>query len=408
MALLDFCAILVRDGLNIALASSGGSSSVFSKEVGDIKVKTLRASFSGLFDPIGKKTKRSDNWDSQFEISAYNYSFSITYDANIGRVYISEESIDFVLSGVVGKYRLLRNTSIQDGEAIHEIRMEEDEICDEKVWEEFRKIYRKYYGIPEENLSVEAAMGQISWDDRSILVLLSRLSLQMEQIRFDIAELSSANINPNDASEDCAISNFSSIKRTGEGLASLLYALKNDKLRPLPRLSYYNGRKIFDEINDWAVEVNQDIGTIDVKLSHEDMLLKPLVTFRSNPKLSFPFNRLSDGTVKWIALSAIVLSDSAFHVIEEPENFLHPHMQQKFISLLRSAIEGKRKTTRIITTHSETLVSMCQPDEIIIFFSHEGKTFAKQPTNRVEIEELIRTTQFSLGYFYRIGAFDVQ
>jgi predicted ATPase len=84
--------------------------------------------------------------------------------------------------------------------------------------------------------------------------------------------------------------------------------------------------------------------TIQIFL-HEDGLRTPV-----------PATRLSDGTIRFIALLAILLRPSAAPLIclEEPELGLHSDAMTLIAKLL---VEAAEKTQIVVTTHSDVLVS---------------------------------------------------
>lgn len=409
ISLLDFCSIYVSDDLNMALSHCGGSSSVFSKEIGNKSKKDITISFAGVVDPnlsSSNSYRGRDGWDAKHVISAYNFEVVVRYDAKNGRIFVSRETLTFLIG--TAKKTIVRTTNFDEESPRHAVKFSPS---NSKPWQDFRATFLKYFGRRDESQSPEDVMASIIDENRSVLQIFVRMSSQMESVISDISSLTSVNIDPSEAGRDCPVSNFSSVTRTGAGLAALLYNLQQNKHRNRnmfvygPRLA--PGKEIFKEISSWASEINPDIDRILVELSPEDILLKPKLYFTSNPKIPFSFSRLSDGTVKWIALSTLILSGSTYNVIEEPENFLHPHMQEKFISLIRSTLNRHRRRIVIVTTHSETLLNMCEPDEIIVFSTVQGRTQSKKPSNLEEIEELVKSSGFSLGYFYRIGALDV-
>ena len=69
-----------------------------------------------------------------------------------------------------------------------------------------------------------------------------------------------------------------------------------------------------------------------------------------------PATRLSDGTLRFLALLAILLNPESATLIciEEPELGLHPDTMSLLAELLTEAAE---KTQLIVTTHSDVLVS---------------------------------------------------
>jgi predicted ATPase len=123
--------------------------------------------------------------------------------------------------------------------------------------------------------------------------------------------------------------------------------------------------------------------------------------------VSFPLTQCSDGTVKWIALLTKVITDNQGFSIEEPENFLHPRVQREFLQVVRteSGNVGSSPYT-LITTHSESLLNVANPDEVILVWMEDGKTVAKRVSNSDTLRNEINRTGFGLGHFYTTGALE--
>ena len=154
-------------------------------------------------------------------------------------------------------------------------------------------------------------------------------------------------------------------------------------------------------------EVNPDIKSINIKVDQSRGVLIPSITLGvNNQERVFSFDKISDGTVKWIALCVDLLSLNTFSAIEEPENFLHPRMQELFISLVRNVCE-KNAISKIVSTHSESLLNLCAPNELIIFDFDENGTTASRPDNMENLEQVLANSDFELGYFYRTGVLSV-
>ena len=77
-----------------------------------------------------------------------------------------------------------------------------------------------------------------------------------------------------------------------------------------------------------------------------------------------PATRLSDGTLRLVALLAALLSPSPPLCIEEPELGLHPDA----VALLTGVLdEASHRMQLVVTTHSEALLSALtnQPDAVV-------------------------------------------
>lgn len=114
-----------------------------------------------------------------------------------------------------------------------------------------------------------------------------------------------------------------------------------------------------------------------------------------------PATRLSDGTLRYLCLLAILLHPNPPPVIgiEEPELGLHPDILPTIAELLRKASE---RTQLFVTTHSDTLVSALSdtPECILVCESTPDGTTMK----RLEAEPLREWLEkYSLGEIWRMG-----
>ena len=90
---------------------------------------------------------------------------------------------------------------------------------------------------------------------------------------------------------------------------------------------------------------------------------------------SIPATRLSDGTLRYLCLLAILLHPEPppLICIEEPELGLHPDLLPTLSDLMREASE---RTQLIVTTHSDILVDTLtdQPESVVVCEKHNGQT----------------------------------
>ncbi len=84
-----------------------------------------------------------------------------------------------------------------------------------------------------------------------------------------------------------------------------------------------------------------------------------------------PAERLSDGTLRFLALAAILLQPTPppFICLEEPELGMHPDMIRMVAKMI---VEASAKTQIIVTTHSEHLLSALQDDFDALFAFDSG------------------------------------
>lgn len=118
------------------------------------------------------------------------------------------------------------------------------------------------------------------------------------------------------------------------------------------RLIHYL-RKLYDRVSGFHTRVQG--GTIQVYF-HEDGLREAV-----------PATRLSDGTLRYLSLLAILCHPTPppFICIEEPELGLHPDAISVLGELM---IEASTRTQLVVTTHSEILVSAFShsPDSVVV------------------------------------------
>ena len=97
--------------------------------------------------------------------------------------------------------------------------------------------------------------------------------------------------------------------------------------------------------------------------------------FFTEGDFSIPATRLSDGTLRFLCLLAILCDPEPppLICIEEPELGLHPDILPTVADLLKAASE---RTQLIVTTHSDILVDAMTetPECVVVCEKHDGKT----------------------------------
>jgi predicted ATPase len=117
-------------------------------------------------------------------------------------------------------------------------------------------------------------------------------------------------------------------------------------------------------------------------------------------KAPVPATRLSDGTIRFMAMLAVLLSPVLPPLIcmEEPELGLHPDALALFAGVM---VEASARTQLIVTTHSDTLVSaLTEQADSILVCEYLGGT----KLHRVESAKLrYWLDRYRLGEIWRIG-----
>ena len=111
---------------------------------------------------------------------------------------------------------------------------------------------------------------------------------------------------------------------------------------------------------------------------------------------TIPASRLSDGTLRYLSLLAILLHPEPPPVIciEEPELGLHPDLLPALSDLMR---EASARSQLVVTTHSDLLVDTLteEPEAVVVCEKEEGQTTMR----RLERDDLAEWLEK-----YRLGA----
>ena len=142
---------------------------------------------------------------------------------------------------------------------------------------------------------------------------------------------------------------------------------------------------LYEGITDF--EVNTNGGTVQVFLHEGDFAI--------------PATRLSDGTLRYLCLLAILCDPEPppLICIEEPELGLHPDILPNLADLLLKASE---RTQLIVTTHSDILIDAMTetPENVVLCEKHEGKT----EMHRLQADDLkVWLDKYRLGQLWIQG-----
>ena len=115
----------------------------------------------------------------------------------------------------------------------------------------------------------------------------------------------------------------------------------------------------------------------------------------------FMANELSDGTLRFLCLLAILLNPTPppLTCLEEPELGLHPALLIMIAELLQDA---STRTQLIVTTHSPQLVDKLSPDQVVVVNKDEsGATSFERLTSKKDLRRWLK--KFSLGELWMMG-----
>ena len=143
---------------------------------------------------------------------------------------------------------------------------------------------------------------------------------------------------------------------------------------------------LYEGLDDFDVRIKG--GTVEVFLTEGNYVI--------------PASRLSDGTLRYLCLLAILCDPDppALICIEEPELGLHPDMLPKLADLMINAAE---RSQLVVTTHSDTLVDAMteRPEVVVIIEKHDGKTVTRRLKNDVELQAWLK--KYRLGQLWTRG-----
>jgi predicted ATPase len=163
-------------------------------------------------------------------------------------------------------------------------------------------------------------------------------------------------------------------------------ALVLNKIRPKVRKRLLEAMKaLYPEIQDFNVQV--EAGRVQL--------------FLEEANFSIPATRLSDGTLRYLCLLAILCHPEPppLLCIEEPELGLHPDVMPELARLL---VEASKKTQIIVTTHSDILVDAMteRPETVVVCEKHGGQTQMR----RLKKEDLtVWLDKYRLGQLWTKG-----
>ena len=148
------------------------------------------------------------------------------------------------------------------------------------------------------------------------------------------------------------------LSEDGTNLGLVLNRLKRDHPTSMDRI-LNELRQLYDGIE--SIDVSIEGGTVQL--------------FLREGNITVPAARLSDGTLRYICLLAVLCQPDPPPLIclEEPELGLHPDLLPCLADLLREASD---RTQLIVTTHSDVLVDKFTdvPDNVVICEKRERQT----------------------------------
>ena len=140
-------------------------------------------------------------------------------------------------------------------------------------------------------------------------------------------------------------------------------------------------------------------GIVDINCAGSGANVLLFLVERANRYI--PATRLSDGTLRYLCLLAILLHPEPppLVAIEEPELGLHPDLLPKLADLL---VDASKRTQLVVTTHSDILVDALteRPESIVVCEKHDGQTEMRR-LDRNDLEKWLKS--YRLGELWTSG-----
>jgi predicted ATPase len=416
VSFFEFLAHLMETDASEATSRVGGVGAIFRRVKSDEYEKEITAEIWGCAISPREYARRGGEQTEPVAYYLYHYSFSLLFPASRDAVLFERQRLRLRRSAAFEsqvppdtKWGVDIDVNLEsDAGPIATIRAFDDSLLD------LRYYPAKRTGKVDARREVESVLSRMLANNGSLVTVVSRYTPEMWAMGADISGGQIYNIVPSRVkmSEDSA--KPPGIARDGSGLAATLHALQRSMQSF--RFSGWNQtewhrRQTFSpsaltQLKAYLQLVNTSVEDIDVWNDRWDNQLR--VSFKissGNYRASIPLALMSDGTLKWVALVTAALTAQSVFSIEEPENYLHPQMQGQIVTILREILfrdETNRFT--LMTTHSETLLNHCRPEELIIVSMANGKSVAKRSSNAAEVSDEISRTGFGLGYYFVTNA----
>jgi predicted ATPase len=402
---LDFLNRSFRgDGISMAVSTAGGVFRVFSIENQKKKSPSLTCKITG----VAKFNERDLPTGEQTAYFNYSYYLEIKYSKKTSSIYIPREEIKFYqLRSIintnntnvsVGAIKISRKSPSADALPKVTIGPRLRKSDKKNPVSQMRRIYKSntsrdiFEKLGYENLA----------NDESILSR-RRILPAIDGVFDAVTRGRSFNVVPDKVRQPDDLTRPPVIISDGSGLTSTLYHLKQFR-EDNPDKRYYLGyvdSESFGTIVEWTRMVFPNLNDLNVTPDPLTGKYAVQLIVGSEKQTKIPLNSTSDGTVKWLSLITLILTGGGSYSLEEPENFLHPTMQRSLIDIVRETIEIRDKEEKFIfSTHSETMINSCQPEEIILFRYTEEGTKSSRIANVRAVREEINKSGFGLGHYY--------
>ena len=191
------------------------------------------------------------------------------------------------------------------------------------------------------------------------------------------------------------------------GRGSLLREPQRDDLRPAPLYEDFSNLGVFlnrlRQVPRTKAKLIEKLSDLYEGLTGFEMNFEggSVQIFFEEGEFAIPATRLSDGSLRYLCLLAMLLDPDPPPLIgiEEPEMGMHPDLIPKLADLI---VDASSRCQLMVTTHSDILIDALsdQPDSVVVFEKHDGQT----RMNRLSGGELSKwLDKYRLGELWTSG-----
>lgn len=352
---------LTTNSLNELFTQFGGVSSIFNIKNSKLEDKQITIKCNGYTDGTFRKESYELLYEYSVIIKVLNDSLCITEEdllikrkSKKGRfknILTVKQSNDLIVANILDKELIGHYSVVNKDDNKLKISLEEDD------------------------------------ERNSFLSLFSKLFFVVHTVSKDFFKIKTLNINPSIAREACDITEPAEMIGNGKYLANNINLFSTKK------------KEYLYEVNSFLEQIIPNFSSINARIS--EISMKRYFSLSDKFDNEFNSNCLSDGTIKILALLVgIITQKDNTTIIEEPENYMHPYANKLLINYLR---ETYNNGICILTSHSETILNLVKPEELIICEIDRENTTCSRLKNIDEIKEVISLTGFGCGYHYVSG-----
>lgn len=416
LSALKFISLLLYNGAAVAMGKAGGPARNFRRGESEISFSVVSHYETGLFN--GSQARFLLRWEVRVALSA---------ESNL--VHIAKESLQVLAPGLkdVIKIEVSRSSSsFRSSMYMEDAKNLTKKMVSHPRFTTSATKKTELFAAVEKELQEAVAQARKLPSDSSILPLLGWLHPSVSRLLGELTSFDEYNIQPEIARLATDPLPLTRMENNGAGVSEVINSLESGQVqrltgRPnlhfgLPFWAYRNqptwARASINKKENPLAEISQHVSaavtTIDgITTDIDPSTGRRYIVFKSGGHKFRP-EEVSDGTIKWLCLLvAVLVPQSHVIVLEEPENFMHPWMQQRFVSIVREQSK-KRRSSVILTTHSATVLNSLLIRELLLVRQGERGTVVNEVKDKAALQKMLDATSFGLGDAWVSGAIEAQ